>query len=242
MTTPYTQNDDASDDDSPGQAPLSSMMNGSDEQPLGLEADEQDTPAAGRSVNSSVVIVLVVAGVLGGALFLLSQLQSSGIDDMSVDAELTAKVEQYLGTGSGTGSANTNADAEQTSQTTLFKNTDVILAMFARDLGEKQVPVEFVKKNPFRLQLPETPDVPAQQTGGNGEKAHQKRLAELNQKAGRLNLQSVMGGAQPVAVIDGELYQVGDDIGPFTIITIDRLRVRLKAAGQMFNLTMDQDG
>lgn len=236
------QQDPNNADQSEGQASVMSMMSGAQEQPLGLEDEGEEDSAGGSSVNGSVVLLAGVAIVLIGAVILMRALQTEKLDETGVSPKLQAKVERYIGEGEGTV---TPAGASQQSDVPgMNKNTDAIISMFSRDLSDKQVPIQFVKKNPFRLSLPEPEPEPKKKQKKDKpdpEKQRQKRLAKLRDHVSRMTLQSVMGGDQPVAVINGDLYQAGDAIGPFTITQISRTRVTLEAAQESFALTMDNN-
>jgi len=239
MSQQHTHNtDQASESD--GQASVMSMMSGeANDQPLGME-EEAEGDASGPTINSSLVIIGVVAVVLVGAVVLMRSLQTNELDEGGVSPKLQAKVEQYIGGNKASADAGGATDAGK-SIPGMNRNTGSIVAMFSQDFSDKQVPIEFVKKNPFRLSLPEPKQKPqdTKEDKPDPEQQRRKRLAKLRNQADRLTLQSVMGGDSPVAVIDGELYQRGDRVGPFTIHSISRLRVKVKAAGEMFTLTMD---
>jgi len=57
-------------------------------------------------------------------------------------------------------------------------------------------------------------------------------------------VQSIMRGKTPVAIIDGELYKVGQSLGSFTIRAISELTVTIEADGHRFDLSMasEDDG
>jgi len=220
-----------------GPATVMSMMGSADgDQPLGLEEDNEETgEGGGWSVSSSAIVVGIVALVLLVAVVMLRQMQTAELDQAGVSPKLAAKVNQYIGTASAA------AGEQSTGDSAMNKDTDAILAMFSRDLSDKQVPIEYIKKNPFRLSLPE-PETTEQEADDqpDGPSERELKLKKLNKQLKKLELQSIMGGGQPVAVINGNLYQRGDTVGSFTLAEVSRLKVTLKAAGETFSLTMEE--
>lgn len=226
------------DDQAEGQSAVMSMMSGTGaDQPLGLASDEDEAAGEGWSLNSTAVIVGVVAVILIVATVVMRSFQAGTLDEDGVSPTVTAKFDQLLG---GQGQGSSPADGN-TSANGMQRDTDAIVAMFTSETNEQQVPIEYVKKNPFRLELPEAEPDTKPTDKANAKQQQAARLKKLRAKAKGLGLQSIMGGAQPVAVIDGSLYQTGDKVGPFTIAQIDRLRVKLKAGEETFTLTMDDE-
>jgi hypothetical protein len=230
-----------------GGGSLMSLMGGTGGSgPLGMDDEDESGASGDRSVlNNSMIIGAIAVVILVFGLVVLRQFQAGNLADSGVSPQLSAKIEEYLGAAqdaqsSGTEAGQTPSPAQIRN---LFKDTEAIVAMFSRDLSNRQVPVEYIKKNPFRMPIfQEAKKKEEDDKADQAEQDRKQRLASLRRQASQLQLQSVMGGAQPVAVIGGDLHQVGDEVGPFTVKAIDRLKVTLKAAGETFTIDMEKKG
>ncbi|MEM0913092.1 MAG: hypothetical protein AAGB29_01695 [Planctomycetota bacterium] len=232
-----TQDDPTPDDQS--SRSMSLMSGGGDDALDGVIVDEPDTPGRSPWVQT-VVLLLIVAALGAGALYFMRTTQ----DDIEArgTGDLASRIDLALGKLTN---AQVMADDDPYSNASvnrLFSNTDRVLAIFAADPAEKQVPVEYIKKNPFSLRVQRV----AEETGEAEPQidlAAQKRLAELQQALKRLELQSVVDMRVPVAVINGEMYRKGDRIDAFYVSAISSKHqaVQLKADDQKFVLRMQID-
>ncbi len=103
----------------------------------------------------------------------------------------------------------------------LFADTDQIIATIKADHTVKQVPIDQVAKNPFAMHVEEK--VVAEVDKGAAEAAARAAmLKDLYTEFDGIQLQSVVAGRRPVAVIQGELYRVGETVGSFTVQAIDQ--------------------
>jgi hypothetical protein len=187
----------------------------------------------GNLLSHSGMIIAIVAVLAAGSLYAMRITQGDLTGSTSRDVE--QKIENAIIKLSRPGSMAANDPLRAENRASLFQDTDAILAMFAGDRGDHQVPVEYVQKNPFVL--PTT-----QQAAGpvdNSMRDRQRRLDALNQELSRLNLQTVMLGARNVAVINGEFHQPGGTVGSFTIESMDATSVQLIAEGERFVLRID---
>jgi len=115
--------------------------------------------------------------------------------------------------------------------------------MFATDPTNQQVPLEYVKKDPFEVAIRRpTPEV---DHGANDRlaarraaEAKERQRKKITEQAERLELQTIMKGRVPVAIIDGEVLRVGQNIGDFTVTQIKDLNVTLEAEGYEFILSI----
>ena len=209
----------------------------------GVEAD----PAADEADASAGSTWLGQGAVLGGiallatvaAVLAMRTVVSDPGASNTLAAEDQAKIETYLGKSSNPDALAEDDPLRPGNLKRLFGDTDAVLAMFSRDLSESQVPIGYVKKNPFKLPIGEKP---ASKNNNTRQQQAKQRLRELRQKLASLNLQSVMGGENPVAVINGELYQKGETVGPFTIERVNRVSLKLRADDRSFTLNMDKGG
>ena len=105
----------------------------------------------------------------------------------------------------------------------LFADTDTIIAQIRADPTAKQVPIDEVAKNPFAMHIEEEVIVAEQvDQAALDAAARAATLQDLYTEFDGIELQSVVAGRRPVAVIEGELYQVGDTLGSFSIAAIDQ--------------------
>ena len=88
------------------------------------------------------------------------------------------------------------------------------------------------------------PDVESGRIGIQSHRAaddEQQRTRELVRRAKALHLQSVVQGAWPVAVINGQVLRVGDSIDGFEIASINERSAKVTRDGLTFTLTMLSD-
>ncbi len=124
----------------------------------------------------------------------------------------------------------------------LFKDTDSIVSMFSTDPTKQQVPIDKIKKNPFVLPLfQSTSTVDAGFDARRSQEADRKHREKLERELEGFDLQSVMNGAMPVAIINNDLLQPGQEIGSFTIKAINDVSVKLESRGGMVFMLEMQD-
>ncbi|MEM6756961.1 MAG: hypothetical protein AAF586_07325 [Planctomycetota bacterium] len=232
-------NDGATDDESSKSMSLMSGVTGGDDALDGVIVDEPDTP--GRSPWVQTAILLVIVACLGaGALYFMRSSQ----DDIETHAsgDLTSRIDEALGKLTNAELMSADDPYSPDSVNRLFSNTDRVLAIFAADPAEKQVPVEYIKKNPFSIRVQRI----VEETGEPQEQidiAAQQRLAKLEQSFRSLQLQSVVDMRVPVAVINGEMYRRGDTIDMFYVSAISSKHqaVKLEAENRDWVLRMQID-
>lgn len=183
-----------------------------------------------------VAIFLIAAGTLYAMRAGHSEIQTSGEIDV-----VRKKIKDTLDRLSDPTAVRPDDPLKKENLEDLFKETDEIVEMFASDLTEQQVPPEYLKKNPFML--PQFRNVKSDKADEDQDQAklweaELKRMKALEKELGDLELQSVMQGAKPVAIINGEFYQPGDMIGSFKVKTIEALTVILEHKDQTYVLKM----
>lgn len=201
----------------------------SDADLLGVDANQ------GSRLNQSTMVLIAVAIVAAGSLYLMRLTQGDLSAGTSNKVEI--KIEQALAKLTQPAALAKDDPLQRARIQALFSDTDTIVAMFAADTSAHQVPVEYVKKNPFELAGTDTgTGVVAIDTSARD---HARRIQALRQDLAKLSLQTIMvSGNRNVAVINGEFYQPGEAIGEFTIVSMDTMTVNLQAAGEMFQLTL----
>lgn len=106
------------------------------------------------------------------------------------------------------------------------------------------------RRDPFRADLAAFPPDPASQGGGDlkvsgggpGPTTEQQRAAReaiIKADAAKLQLQSIVLHDSPQAMIGGDLYRVGAQVGPFKIAKITRSSVTLERDGFEVMLRME---
>ena len=183
----------------------------------------QAVDESARIRNQGLMILGGVALVAVGAIFAMRMTQGSLTDAGS--AEAAAKIEQvYIKLTSGQMSQDDPLRAENI--TDLLSDTDEAVAMFTRDYASQQVPVEYVQKNPFMLNLPKSATPAVDRTPENNKK-REEQLRRLRDSARRLTINSIMAGTNPRVFINNDMYSVGDEIDAFVIDQIDRHNIIL---------------
>ncbi|RMH26785.1 MAG: hypothetical protein D6693_06555 [Planctomycetota bacterium] len=188
---------------------------------IGVGADlPTGTSASTRLSNGSLILLLTVL-VAGGVLYIMRQFGlGSGLTlvDMQIDYPI---------------------DGPKPSE--VDEHRRVIAAL--RDSAHAvQVPLEEVKKNPFRLNLQEEDAAPVAQarpTISEEERRRRQRADLIQTTLAGLELNSVIAGSVPIARISGENVRVGDLVkGLFLVREIRGRSVVLSADGETYTLTM----
>ena len=209
------------------------------------ETSGADIDAAGGGVSAArgTLLVLLVFAIGVGALCLMrrSQLDVSPSKDAKQAEE---KVDHALAR-LATSFAAAEGDAAEAPLAGSGNNTEAIVAMFAADPAKQQVPLEYLKRNPFLLAPlavdPELKPATSAPTGKSLASQKRDRLDQLKRQVATMHLQTVMQGKFPLAIIDGQIVKAGSSIGPFEVEAIEQRTVVLKSAGCQFELNMLKD-
>lgn len=213
------------------QKPILLDLGVSTESPLKLD---DGTPAGASSrVPSGVLLLVVVLGVAAAVLYTMRLTGSVGkMDDAAKSAEL--QIEQALAALRG----KTHGTAED--EPAGMDSTSQVIAMFADDPTAKQVDPDQLSKNPFALRAAardgtttasvDAPDV---------DMGAQLQARKLRDEVSRMQLQTVMHGRVPLAVISGQMVREGDRFGSFRVAAIERMAVVLDSEGNTYRLTME---
>jgi len=199
--------------------------------------ENADGSGAGRAISQGTVLVIVVAVIAAGSIYAMRLTQGKIANERG--AQVEAKMEQILAKLTNPAAISSDDPLHPDTMKALFQDTDKIVGMLETDTDGQQVPVEYVKKNPFELPIQKEADTPTQNVS---DRNRERQLKRLQGELKRFSLQTVMNGASgPIAVIDGEFYKKGKTLGSFRIANIDAsaLTVTLSAAGKSFKLTMN---
>lgn len=182
---------------------------GRDPEPSGLES-LRNTARRRQRWLLGVVLVGGVAAV--GTLKSIG----GGVQQAQGDTAVEQLIEQFIdGTGTEPGSTN---------------SSEHVLLVLQESYQRRQVPVERLRCNPFRIVAADGGaggSGGAGGAGGNGgespERRRQRRLDELESYVLNLGIDSTLTGARPMARIDGELVRPGDTlefVPPGSVITL----------------------
>jgi hypothetical protein len=191
---------------------------------------EDDAATEPKSrVSSTAALLALTLVVAGAALFVMRQTGGSSVDQTPDQAEL--RIEQTLAQYSGQGARGADGGS--------LPPTAEVLSRFQNDPRARQVELAYLAKNPF-LPAGRSPEELALEEAkpDESEQARARRAEALRREFNALTLQSVMNGAEPVAVIDGELVRPGGRIGSFKVVSIEPRAVLLSAEQSNYRLSM----
>ncbi len=201
---------------------------------------------SGKVFNHGTALVLIVAVIAGGAFYFMRASQGDlGPDEQTASAQ--ARVEQALAQLSQPEQMPDDDPLRPDNLNKLVGDSASVIAMFTDDIASRQVPLEYVQKNPFVLYRPQEaqadPDDDDGPTAEELEAERRRKQAEaerrrIEREAGRLQLDGVMGN---VAIISGETVREGASVGEFTVERITRDSIVLKAGDHRFELNMGGD-
>lgn len=128
----------------------------------------------------------------------------------------------------------------------MLNDTQKVVQRFINYPSVTQVPLQNLRGNPFRHEsLKAKPDVEApvaaravhaDEAARRQREARDKAVAEARDLARRL--QSVVSGNRPACMIDGKLYEPGQQVGAFTVESIDSQAVVVRQGDFRFSLKM----
>ncbi|MEX0776596.1 MAG: hypothetical protein WD042_12910 [Phycisphaeraceae bacterium] len=213
-------------------------------QPEGLpNADDTQAYAAphagSKLLSQGTLLILMVAGIAGGSIYLMRMTQGD-VRASSQTKEVEARIEQALVKLANPAAMASDDPLNKDNMKVLFDDTDSVVAMFNDDTATRQVPLEYLQKNPFDVPTRKTAagvTVPAP-TGNAAELARQRQIKQLATEFAGLKLDAVMLGRVPVAIVNSKVVKAGDKVGSFTVAEITGMQVTLSALDQTYTLAM----
>lgn len=188
------------------------------------------------------LLLLIVAVVIGSTLTAMRGTQGDMIGSEAAKA-VEEKVEQALARLAG-------ADVADEVAADLLPpapdNTKQIVAMFEGDPSQGQVPLAFLKKNPFVTQSTAPPPPPAPKASATAPTQvstidrRTQRIATLKREVMAMQVQTIIQGSSPMAIINGQIVKPGQRLGSFTVGSIDSREVRLVAGDVQIAIRMEQ--
>ena len=220
-----------------------SMMSGS-ARPEGLpeveSLDLQETKGKKTVLNQSTMLILVVAVIAAGSLYGMRLTQQDlGATAQTIKAE--KRIDKALAEHNKSKSKGQEGDLLAVGNVQkIVDDTEGLESILRPDMAQQQVPVNFVKKNPFIMPVAKSASSDGGPRESRAEQAkRRKQRQELMNELKTFELQSVMQGARPVAIISGELVQPGQTLGRFMVKEIRDVSVDLEYNGEIFQLAME---
>lgn len=120
----------------------------------------------------------------------------------------------------------------------MLKDTEKVVQQFLTSPGKKQVPIEDLQTNPFRVAKTEAEaETPQVDEKASKRQQEERKLAVL--KAARaLNLQFVMSGTKKSCMINNAVYREGQNVDGFKVEKISTDAVVLRKDDARFELRM----
>lgn len=208
-----------------------------------LDLDSGASPS--RSVSAGTLIILGVLVVAAGSLYAMRLSQQDLAAGTAAAKDVEAKVEQALAKLTQPQAMAPDDPLAKRNLDALFRDTDSIISMFASDMTKRQVPIDYVQKNPFVMPLTREPEPVVAPNGMPApvvERRDDGRLKKIQAEVKELKLQTVMEGRVPVAIINGGFVQVGQKVGSLVLKSLDSKTrsVELEWENQTFKLTMEE--
>ncbi len=215
--------DQSEHEDQPVTMPLISALGGADLATADAANGLGQIDESRRVAAQSAVLIAIVVVIAGGVLFTMKMLKGEVTADAS--SKSMAKIDQAL-TKIKNPELLLTQDPQHPSNLQGLLDTSKILGQLTETFHDKIVPVSQLQKNPFSLPQAATADAPVD--SDLGERRRNERITKLRQELDRMSLQSIMGSEQrAVAVIGGEFYRSGQQLGSFRILSIDKSQVIL---------------
>lgn len=203
--------------------------------PDGGEPEFLDAPR-GAKMSQSTMVLLGVLIVAAGSIYLmrLSQTEASA---STASKEVEARIEQAIAKLMNKEAMSENDPLHKRNLDNLMEEPAAVMSVLNADPTRKQVPLEFVQKNPFTLPSARVTTITSAAPTRTGDP-----LRKLENELKDLKLQSVMnGGRTPVALINNQLVQPGQTLGSFTVKAITGMTVELVAGEHVFKLNMEEN-
>lgn len=222
--------------DNDAQEPMSMTLSGigrGDPLPEDADFEEMSASSGGGLLSHSTLLIVAVAVVAAGSLFLMRAFQGD-LDSGDETQEIEAKIANALDRLNKPSLLLADDPLLTENLNALLTPTEEITAIFEHDVRDQQVPIDQVKKDPFSMAFADSG------LSNTDTASHQsnRKLAKLRAEADSLDIQSIMLGARKIAVINGEFYKRGDRLGSFTITEIEKFTVHLEAGGAPFELSL----
>ena len=192
-----------------------------------------------KFLNQGTMLILVIAVIAAGTLYGM-RISQREVAPSANTKKAEQKINEALKRLSKPKAVVANDPLALNNIEQLFDKTDKIVSVITGDLTQRQVPVNFVQKNPFVI--PTFKSISPRgmsKAERDAEKKRQKLKMQIEKELNTLELQSIMQGARPVAIISGELVEPGQKIGRFKVKKIRDVAVDLEYRGEAYRLMME---
>jgi hypothetical protein len=223
----------------PGEEERTIPLVGGVARPEGLpQAAQIGQGKTSKSLNQGTLLLIAVCLIGAASLYIMRLGGNTDTKPSPKAKEAEVMIDQALDKMGKKDTTSPSDPLNKSAIDSLFKDANEVLSLFTLDPTQLQVPVEYVKKNPFFLPLfkPQDQMVAIPSSPTDPDAANQAMLRRLQMEVSDLDLQSVITGARPVAIINGQLLQPGQTIGNFTVKSIQPTGVELQSNGQVFRL------
>ena len=193
-----------------------------------LGIDGEGSSSAMSKLPQSTLLILGIAVIAFGVLYFM-RVSQGDLQRETLAADVRAKIDQAVAKFSNQGAMSPTDPLRPDNINELFEDTESVVAMFATDYTQNQVPVQYVKKNPFVIDRPEQAEDDTPREDTDLERRYQQWLADLKREIQKLNLEAVVGGSTPMAIVDGRSIEVGQRVGSFRAVAIRGQTLRLQA-------------
>lgn len=238
---PPPENQDHDTGEAPASMTLSAIGKGAGDGPLGIDGFGDDDASSGGSggITQHGAFAIIVVAVVAAAVLGMMRLTTGRIDTRA-DAAIEGLIDQTLVKFEQRQhmAPDDAAHAMDSNSTALRDATQVIDTLTTKQTP--QVPIEYVQKNPFELGI-RKPEVKVQRPPVAPVDHSVAIKARIRAALPKLKVDMIMDGTgEKAAVINGEIYKVGDTIGIFRLESVepqqiflrhDRYRIPLKVAG-----------
>ena len=130
-----------------------------------------------------------------------------------------------------------NKDAgDVTKMKNMLKDTEKVVQQFISSPGKKQVPVEDLQTNPFRVAAAESTE--AVDDGSGSRRQQEEQRAATLKAAQAMSLQFIMSGKKKSCMINNAVYREGQNVDGFKVETISADTVIIRKDDARFELRM----
>lgn len=171
---------------------------------------------------------LIMAGILlacGAGTYVMYTRSAPAGAPTAAAAEAQTTINQFLSQDAG----------DVTKMKNMLKDTEKVVQQFLESPGKKQVPIEDLQTNPFRVAALESKE--AVDDGSSRRQQEEQRAATLK-AAQALSLQFIMSGKKKSCMINNAVYREGQNVEGFKVETISPDAVIIRRDDARFELRM----
>lgn len=188
-----------------------------------------------KSLPTSTLILVGILAACGGGTYLMYLKSGPKVAAASVEVQAADQtITKFL--------SNDKDNVKQMKD--FLAATQKAVGQFLAESGKRQVPIEQLQTNPFRLKLPKPVEPTAEEVAAAKAAAARKLKEEeerkANEAANGLHLQSIMRGRRNSCMINNTLLTQGQQIDGFTVESITPKSVVLVRGDVKVEKTMEK--